>query len=378
MLINLIILFLQKTKIKKNLTISNIFLILQWKIIMRNSIGKKCGEFLSMVEKARRIVLVGHLNPDGDCIGSLTGLGRFIKNRYENKEVAIAVPTPFPGFLNFLDPDGAILVYKNNPDAVRHQIDNCDLLVCMDLGSPSRTENIEPLIRNCTSPKILIDHHLEPENFADLTFSFIDVSSASEITYWLLTECVKGENLPQDVLESLSTGLITDTNNFSNSIFPTTFLMASKITGTGFDIEKIQERVLSSYSQDRMRLMGQMLLNNMIIFDDLHASLMILDLKTQKKFNYKTGDGEGFVNLPLRIGGIKISGLFTEQEGFVRVSLRSKGDISVNELSRRYFNGGGHKNAAGGRVYKGVERIAEYYEKSVREFLAASDTKEKK
>lgn len=345
---------------------------------MINSIRNKCGEFLSMVEKAGRIVLVGHLNPDGDCIGSLTGMKRFITHRFEDKEVTIAVPTSYPGFLNFLDPDNSILVYKHTPDAVKTRIESCDLLICMDLGSPSRTENMESLVRGCTAPKILIDHHLEPENFADLTFSFVKVSSASEITYWLLKECVKGDELPQDVLEGLSTGLITDTNNFSNSIFPTTFLMASQITGTGFDIEKIQDIVLSSYSQERMRLMGQMLLEKMIIFDDLHASLMILDLETQKKFNYRTGDSEGFVNLPLRIAGINISGLFTEQEGFVRVSLRSKGDISVNELSKRYFNGGGHKNAAGGRLYMSVERIAEYYEKSVREFLAEGASQEKK
>ena len=336
---------------------------------MRGYIHTHCKEFLQMIQGAQRIVLAGHLNPDGDCIGSLTGLKRFIFHAFEGKEVTIAVPTSFPGFLNFLDPKKEILINKQSPSAVKEKIAQCDLLVCMDLGSPARTENMEEAVRGCTAPKILIDHHLDPENFANLVFSFTQVSSASEITYWLLKECSEGKPLAQDVMESLATGLITDTNNFSNSIFPSTFLMASELVECGFNIGQVQDNVLSSYSEERMRLMGQMLLEKMIVFKDLNASLMILDQKTQKKFNYQTGDSEGFVNLPLRIAGVSISGLFTEQEGFVRVSLRSKGDISVNELSKRYFNGGGHKNAAGGRLYMGVDRIAEYYENSVREFL---------
>ena len=129
---------------------------------MRGYIHTHCKEFLQMIQGAQRIVLAGHLNPDGDCIGSLTGLKRFIFHAFEGKEVTIAVPTSFPGFLNFLDPKKEILINKQSPSAVKEKIAQCDLLVCMDLGSPARTENMEEAVRGCTAPKILIDHHLDP------------------------------------------------------------------------------------------------------------------------------------------------------------------------------------------------------------------------
>ena len=227
---------------------------------MAGDIIKKSKKLHQMISSANSIAIIGHIHPDGDCIGAVTALKRYIKSKFEDKQVTITVPTPFPDFLTFLDPNSEILIHKNSPDAVRNKIEECDLMICMDLGKPSRTENMENLVRECAARKILIDHHLDPEDFTNLTFSFMEVSSTCEITYWLLTECSEGKPLEEDVMEGLCTGLLTDTNNFSNSLFPSTFLMASQLIETGFRIDRIQDLVLNSYSQDRMRLMGQMLL----------------------------------------------------------------------------------------------------------------------
>ena len=336
---------------------------------MKKYIEDNYQKFLSFIEDSTEITIVGHLNPDGDCLGALIGMKNFISQRYKDKRVSIVVPTSYPSTLSFLDPDKKIFINELQPLESKIAVENCDLLICMDLSSPSRVEKLEESIRSSKGRKVLIDHHLDPESFADLTFSFTKISSTCEITYWLLKKCNQTELLSTNILEPLCVGLITDTNNFSNSIFPSTFLMASQLIEGKVDIEKIQEKVLNSYSQERMRLMGEMLLNRMKIWDDLHSSLMILDLETQKKYNFERGDSEGFVNLPLKISDIAISGLFTQERDYVRVSLRSKGDISVNELSKAYFNGGGHKNAAGGRLYMNIAEIPDYFEQSVRRFV---------
>ena len=337
--------------------------------VMREFIKANRDRFISYLSKADNIVLVGHLNPDGDCIGSLTAMKHYITHRFKDKRVTMVVPSPYPSFLNFLDPHKEVVVHREKPSLCKDLIMGCDLLICMDFGKASRAEGMEEYIKTTCAPKILIDHHLEYDNFAQLKFSFSKISSASELTYWLLMECEDNRQLPMEVLTSLATGVITDTNNFSNSLFPSTFLMASQIVDSGLNLSMIQERVLNSYSKERMRLMGEMLLNKMELFHNSHVSLMILDIETQKKFNYQSGDSEGFVNLPLKIADVKISALFTQQEDFLRVSLRSQGDISVNDLSKQFFNGGGHKNAAGGRIFVNIEQVAQYYKDSVETFI---------
>ena len=146
--------------------------------------------------------------------------------------------------------------------------------------------------------------------------------------------------------------------------------MASQIAEAGVDRDKIQMEIMNSFSQQRMRLMGEMLLNRMWMFNDLKAATMVLDASTKERFDYRDGDSEGFVNLPLKIKEVEISALFTQGDGFIKVSLRSKGAVSVNRLCRLFFNGGGHERAAGGRLYdKPIEEVADYFERSLRLFL---------
>ncbi|MBP5391227.1 MAG: DHH family phosphoesterase [Bacteroidales bacterium] len=336
---------------------------------------KIVGSFCKMLLPAKKIVIAGHHNPDGDCIGSLTGLKAWLECFFKDKEgvrVSMVVPNHIPYYLMFMDGADSVVLYSEKPDEARSLLEEADTIICMDLNDLARTEEMADIIRKSTARKIMIDHHPFPEKFADLTVSKTEVSSASELAWWLVSEASKktGTEIPLACKASLYTGMMTDTNNFCNSVFPSTFLMASQIAEAGIDREKIQMEIMNSFSEERMRLMGLMLKDKMTIFPDLKAAVLVLDQETKDRYNYRDGDSEGFVNLPLKIKNVEISALFTQGNGYIKVSLRSKGAVSVNRFCRLFFNGGGHERAAGGRLYdKPIEEVTDYFEKSLRMFL---------
>ena len=336
---------------------------------------KIAGEFCGMLLPAKKIAIVGHHNPDGDCIGSLTGMKAWLDSLFRGKgpvEVSTLVPNHIPYYLMFMDGADSVVLYSDNPDKATSILEEADTIICMDLNDLARTEEMADIIRKSAARKILIDHHPFPEKFADLAVSETEVSSASELAWWLICEASlkTGTEIPVECKASLYTGMMTDTNNFCNSVFPSTFLMASQIADAGIDREKIQMEIMNSFSEERMRLMGLMLKDKMTVYPDLKAAVLVLDQETKDKYNYRDGDSEGFVNLPLKIKDIEISALFTQGNGYIKVSLRSKGAVSVNRLCRLFFNGGGHERAAGGRLYdKPIEEVADYFEKSLRLFL---------
>ncbi len=322
-------------------------------------------KFARMVGDAENILIVGHVNPDGDCIGCITGMRGYLK---EGRNVRIAVPTKYPQFLTFLDPGNEILIYRMDVETVTRAVKAADLIICMDFNRLYRAEELGELVRESGAKKILIDHHPGPEDFAELTISSTEVSSASELTYWLLKESGLGK-IPLSVLNSLYTGMMTDSNNFSNSVFPSTFRMAGEMIAAGVDKERIQFNVLNSYSENRMRMMGHALLNEMTVYPEYKCAFIALSREILEKYDFHDGDTEGFVNLPLLIKGIEISGFFREGDDYIRVSLRSRTDkFSVNDFSRKYFNGGGHERAAGGRLYMPIGEVKEHFEKAMMEY----------
>lgn len=330
--------------------------------------------FYDIVSKGERFVIIGHINPDGDCIGSTTGMRNWLELSLGKKNVNIVVPNEFPNFLNFLDIGGRILAHSAEGAKAESLVKSADVIICMDFNTLKRTEALQSVIAEAKGIKVLIDHHPQPEPFADLTISFTEISSASELTWWLVSDVSENHNLtlPIELCTSLYTGMMTDTNNFNNSVFSSTFMMASQLQQRGVEREKIQFAVFNNYSEDRMRLMGYLLLNKLRVFQDLNASIMVLSRQEQKRFNYRDGDSEGFVNLALSIADVEVASLFTETDEYIKVSLRSKGRLSVNSLSRAYFNGAGHERASGGRLYIPVEQVEGYFEESLRSFLASN------
>ena len=327
----------------------------------------------SLLSESREIVLVGHFNPDGDAVGSVTAAYHYLKAR--GKQPRIILPSPYPESMAFLEPEDPrerIVICERDPELARRLVSGADLLVCLDLNRLSRTEYLEQDILQSKARKVLIDHHIaaETDRF-DLAVSTIDVSSTCELLFWTLMAMpdIAGDpdRIPLRCAESLYVGMMTDTNNFSNSVFPGTFEMASRLIARGVNKEALQEKVLSCYSVSRTRLMGHMVKDKMKVLPKHQAAYMLLSNKEKDRYHFLPGDSEGFVNLPLAIRDVRISALFTENiDGkYIRVSLRSKSEINVNRFAIRFFNGGGHRNAAGGRLYMPLEDVPAYFEQAL-------------
>lgn len=324
-------------------------------------------------------VLITHTNPDGDAIGSLTAMYRYFT--LKGKVAQAITPNIHPEYLDFLNPEKTILPYTQNSDKVARLIKESDLIICLDFNQLKRTEGLQKLIESSNAYKVLIDHHPSPETEAfDVIFSEIERSSTCELLYRILLKMENSESfinsqLKLDIAESLYTGLMTDTNNYANSVRPATLRMAADLIEAGINQEDLQHRVFGVFSENRMRLMGHALLNKMKILPEFHAAYIVLDKNDLEQYGFKEGDTEGFVNLPLNIKGINISALFTESSEFIRVSLRSVNDFSVNKLSRNYFNGGGHERAAGGRLFFEIEKAGNYFEEKLAEFYHLESNK---
>ena len=335
---------------------------------------------LEMASKASGITVVTHTRPDGDAMGSSLGLLRFLTAT--GKDAVIVLNDRYPDSLSFMagEDAGSILVYEDEPEKTAGTVRKSDLVFCLDMNSFGRAEKLEGLLREKDCPKILIDHHLNPDTGSfDLVFSKTDISSTSELLYHILMATPEtggdARRLPVKCAEALLTGMTTDTNNFSNSVFPSTFEMASDLLGAGIDRNAIVAALYCNYRENRYRLTGRLLYENMVITAE-GVAYMILDKAMAAEYDIREGETEGIVNIPLGIKNVRMSILLKEDEDRFRVSVRSKEGVSANRCASMYFNGGGHELAAGGKLFKGkdipdgtVREAAEYVETRTREFL---------
>lgn len=309
-----------------------------------------------LITAATRITVAVHTHPDGDALGSGLALVRFLTG-VMGKDAILALPDSIPQTLSFMtagDRMERVIAHSEDPEKAEGRIASSDLLFCLDCNAFTRTAGLEGALRSASVPKVLIDHHLNPDTESfDLVFSKTEVSSASEVLFWTLLglEEVGGDagKLPDGSIQALMTGLTTDTNNFANSVFPSTLEMASKLLEAGADRDGILSALYNSYRENRIRLMGHMLGEMMKITPD-GVAYMILDRKTQEAFDFQQGETEGFVNMPLAIQSVRMSIFLTEEEDRYRVSVRSKKGTSANMYARTYCNGGGHEQAAGGKL----------------------------
>ena len=337
----------------------------------------------AMTDEAGKIAIVTHMHPDGDAIGSSVGLLLYLQSA--GKEARLVLNDNCPESLAFLTSglEDRIISYEVSHEKALEAIRESDLIFCLDMNSFGRTENLEDALRRASCPKILIDHHLSPDiGCFDLVFSETAISSTSEFVYHILTgtPSVGGDpgKLPVKGAEALLAGMTTDTNNFANSVFPSTFRMASELLAAGIDRDAVLGSLYLNFRENRFRLMGKLLSDNMVITPE-GTAYMIIDKDMARKYDIKEGETDGFVNAPLGIKNVRMSFLLKEEDEKFRVSIRSKKGVSANKCSAMYFNGGGHELAAGGKLYKGkdipggtVAEAAGYIEKHTREFLSGS------
>jgi bifunctional oligoribonuclease and PAP phosphatase NrnA len=306
-------------------------------------------------EKEHDILIVSHRNPDGDAMGaSLALYNLFITLGHK---VNVIVPNSYPQYVNWIKGIDKSLVYEKNVEKCNAIFEKSNIVFAVDFNDLSRVrEYNEHLLKN-KSFKILIDHHPNPAPFADLSYSDTSVSSASELVYLFIKKLGYHNLLNKDIAESIYAGILTDTGCFSfNSSKKQTFDVVADLLSFGIEKDKIYSLVYDNYSYDRMKLMGHCLLNKLVYLPEYKTAYMSLTQADMKKFNFRIGDSEGFANLPLSIKGVRLAVLFTEKEDIVRLSFRSRGQIAVNEIASKHYEGGGHYNAAGGESKEKLEK----------------------
>lgn len=317
----------------------------------------------------RKIVIVAHTNPDGDAVGSSLAWAEVLRRM--GHEVTCIVPNKYPYFLDWMPGIGQVVVFKNDTtgDAVR-AIAEADLLFCLDFNAVSRLEILSDTIEaNTTARRVLIDHHLSPDGHFDLSFSYPDSSSTCFLVYSIIEALFGTDAITRQMAEALYVGIMTDTGNFAYSFLtPELFRAVAVLVEKGISIPEIHNNVYNAYTEGRARLFGYVINRKMEIIQDGTVAYMSLMENEMRRFQFQQGDSEGFVNYALTIKKMKMSAMFLAHRKFIRVSLRSRGDVDVNLFARKYFNGGGHKNAAGGKSFVSMQETIDHYIKSVKEF----------
>ena len=292
----------------------------------------------------RKIVLVAHTNPDGDAIGASTAWRDVLAAM--GHEVTMIVPNKYPYFLDWMPGIGQVVVFKNDTagDAVR-AIAEADLLFCLDFNAVSRLEILSDTIEaNTTARRVLIDHHLSPDGHFDLSFSYPDSSSTCFLVYSIVEALFGAQAVTRRMAEALYVGIMTDTGNFAYSFLtPELFRAVAVLVEKGISIPDIHNSVYNAYTEGRARLFGYAINRKMEVIQDGTVAYMSLLENEMRRFQFQQGDSEGFVNYPLTIKKMKMSAMFLGHHKFIRVSLRSRGDVDVNLFARKYFDGGGHK-----------------------------------
>ena len=308
------------------------------------------------LEKADKIVIVSHVSPDGDAIGSSLGLYHFLA--LHGKKVHVIVPNAFPDFLKWMPGAKDILQYNRYKDFADKLLAEADVICVLDLNALSRLDEMQDAVRNSSARKLLVDHHLYPEEFCQITISHPQISSTSELVFRLICQLGNFSDINKETAECIYTGMMTDTGAFTyNSNDREIYLIVSELLSKGIDKDWIYRQVYNNGPEGRLRLKGYVLYEKMQVFPEFKAALITLSRDEQNKFHYMKGDTEGLVNLPLSIKDICFSVFLREdtEKDMIKVSLRSVGTFPCNLVASEFFNGGGHLNASGGEFYGSLE-----------------------
>lgn len=310
------------------------------------------------ISSSNHIVITGHSRPDGDAMGSCLAWAACLREAF-GKEPAVIMPNAYPDFLQWLPGTHAIIRYDKHPEKVTQALNKADLLFCIDFNDNSRVDTMAEILTACQAPRVLFDHHLGPQMQADVKVSSEEFCSASEVVFRAAWQLGVFDKLSKTFAVCDYCGMMTDTGGFTfASSRPEIFYIICQLLTKGIDKDKIYRNVFNNYSTWAIRLRGYLMSQKLNVFEDIHASYYTLTRQNMLDFYYKRGDAEGLVNEPLRIKGMKVSVSLREDDRIdnkIWVSLRSVDDFSVEDMARRFFNGGGHFNASGGHLDCSIE-----------------------
>lgn len=311
--------------------------------------------FKELLQTPKNIVIVTHHKPDADALGSSLGWSGFLKKK--GHEVAVVTPSDYPDFLHWMKGNDEVLIYtKSRYPSINQKVDEADIIFCLDFSSLHRINELGEQVRKSKAIKVLIDHHLDPEDFADFEFWSVAAAATAELIYELILSLGETDLIDQDIAEALYAGIMTDTGSFQHSnTTQNVHQITASLIERGADTHKVARLVYDSNSLDRLRLIGFALSERLEVLEEYNVALFAISDEDLSKFQSKTGDTEGLVNYALSIKGIVLAALMIDRGELIKISFRSVGDFPANELAQKYFSGGGHRNAAGGRSTLSLE-----------------------
>lgn len=324
--------------------------------------------FEKWFDRADKIVIVSHVSPDGDAMGSSLGLAQFFES--QDKTVNVIVPNAFPDFLKWMPGSKEVLIYERYKEFADKLIHDADIICCLDFNALKRIDVMADAVQNSPARKILIDHHLNPEDFCRIIISHPNISSTSELVFRLICRMGYYDDISYECAQCIYTGMMTDTGGFTyNSNNQEIYYIISQLLAKGIDKDDIYRKVFNTYSESRLRLMGH-ILTSMKVYSDYNSALLTLTNDEQSRFDYIKGDSEGFVNIPLSMKDVCFSCFLREDsdKNMIKISLRSVGTFPCNKLAADFFGGGGHLNASGGEFYGTMIEAIAVFEQAIEKY----------
>lgn len=316
---------------------------------------------IDLLAQPRKIVITTHHKPDGDAMGSSLGLYNYLIQQGHHAKVI--TPTDYPQFYNWMPGNGDVLIYTDNTAQADTLISNADIVFCLDFNALGRINEMGGKVGESKAIKIMIDHHLEPEDFDDYRYWDINACATAQLVYTFIVEVLNNKKLVnRDVATCLYTGIMTDSGSFR---FPTTTSAVHRIVADLIDAGavnwRIHELVYDNSSESRLRFLGNCLAHKLEVYNEFNTAVITVNKQELEKYHVITGDTEGIVNYALSISNVRLAAFIVERKDKVKLSLRSKGDFPANDICKKYFNGGGHRNAAGGTSTDSLTQVIDQF-----------------
>ena len=326
---------------------------------------------IRLIKESETIICVCHQNPDGDALGACLAWAELLKTVYE-KTAQVFVPDQYPDYLQWLPNSEKIIRYDKHREGCDFELAHADLVFCLDFNAAQRTADMEQALCGSPAKKVLIDHHLDPSVASELTISHPEASSTCELVFRLVWQLGCFEQLGKHFAVPVYCGMMTDTGGFTyNSSDPDIFFIISQLLTKRINKDKIYRNVYHNFSENRLRLTGFVMYERLVVDAQRHASYFTITRDDMRRFHFVKGDAEGLVNMPLQIKGHRLSISLredSEKDNLIWVSLRSVDQFPCNEMAARFFNGGGHLNASGGRLYCSLGEAVEATKKAIAAF----------
>ncbi len=319
--------------------------------------------FKELLNSPKNIVIVTHHKPDADALGSSLGLGGYLKKK--NHRVKVITPTDYPHFLSWMAGNDEVIIYNEGNQLMSQQlVDQADLIFCLDFSSLHRINELGEHVGKANAIKVLVDHHLDPEDFAQYKFWSTDAAATAELVYQLIVDLGDGIMIDEDIAEALYAGIMTDTGSFRHSnTTQNVHQVSAHLIALGANTHKVSKLIYDSNSIDRVKFTGFAISERLVVLEEYNTAYMAISEKDLQRFNSKTGDTEGLVNYALSIKGIVLAALIIDRGEVIKISFRSVGAFPANQLAQDNFEGGGHRNAAGGKSHLSLKETVEKFVK---------------